>query len=381
MHGTPSQCTHALQEALFILDPMKVTTESRLHRLMDQLVILSSVRERDALLRQLTQSLAESVCTHVVDVHGLVLDENRHFWLHLTQARSGESVRVVSDPLHADTTNMKAIGEEPERKRCVDQSTVVTSVPQGKQIHFVNRFPILLSGGTFAWGVVELRSAQALNSLDTGAATRLISMYANILEMLDYSERDALTGLWNRKSFDDLFYKAISPAADEDAAPSAPLVEKRASSASPKFWLAMVDIDHFKQVNDNFGHLIGDEVLLLVAQLLKGSFRAHDRVYRFGGEEFIVVLRCDNHDAALAALERFRMRMEAHDFPQAGRITASVGFTEIVATDSPSMACERADKAVYYAKRNGRNQVCSEADLVQRGLLTTEVIVGDMELF
>ena len=129
------------------------------------------------------------------------------------------------------------------------------------------------------------------------------------------------------------------------------------------------------------GHLIGDEVLLLVAQLLKGSFRAHDRVYRFGGEEFIVVLRGDNHQSATAALERFLARMETHDFPQAGRITASVGFTEIVSTDSPNVACERADKAVYYAKSNGRNQVCSEADLVQRGLLSAEVIVGDMELF
>ncbi len=360
---------------------MKVTTESRLNHLMDQLVLLSSVRERDALLRQLTLSLAESVNAEVVDVYGLVLDENRHFWLHLTQGAAGASVRAVSDPLHADTTNMKAIGEEPERQRCVDQSTMVATAPRGTETAYISRFPILLSGGTFPWGVVEIHSVQALGELDTGAATRLISMYANILEMLDYSECDALTGLWNRKSFDDLFYKAISPVEDEGDAAAEPLVEKRAPSTSPKFWLAMVDIDHFKLVNDNFGHLIGDEVLLLVAQLLKGSFRAHDRVYRFGGEEFIVVLRCDNHEAAAAALERFRARMEAHDFPQAGRITASVGFTEIVSTDSPSVACDRADKAVYYAKRNGRNQVCSEADLVQRGLLTTEVIVGDMELF
>lgn len=366
---------------MFNLGPMKVTTESRLNHLMDQLVLLSSVRERDALLRQLTLSLSESADAAVVDIYGLVLDENRHFWLHLTQATAGKDVRVVSDPLHADTSNMKAIGEEPERQRCVDQAMIVTSSQQGTETQFITRFPIMLSGGTFPWGVVEMRSSQALDGLDTSAATRLISMYGNILEMLDYSERDALTGLWNRKSFDDLFYKAISPVADENDTQVAPLIEKRAPSSSPKFWLAMVDIDHFKLVNDNFGHLIGDEVLLLVAQLLKGSFRAHDRVYRFGGEEFIVVLRCDNHAAAVAALERFRARMEAHDFPQAGRITASVGFTEIVATDSPSVACERADKAVYYAKRNGRNQVCSEADLVQRGLLTTEVIVGDMELF
>lgn len=360
---------------------MNATTESRLNHLMDQLVQLSSLRERDALLRQLTQSLSESIDAQIVDVFGLVLDENRHFWLQLTQARAGESVRVVSDPLHADTEHMKAIGEEPERQRCIDQSTIVASPLPGNNGGFLTRFPVTLSGGTFPWGVVEVHSTQALGGPDTSAATRLISMYGNILEMLDYSECDALTGLWNRKSFDDLFYKAISPSDPEPDLAKVPAVEQRTPSTLSKFWLAMVDIDHFKLVNDNFGHLIGDEVLLLVAQLLKGSFRAHDRVYRFGGEEFMVVLRCDDHDAAFAALERFRIRMASHDFPQAGHITASVGFTEIEATDSPNVACERADKAVYFAKRNGRNQVCSEADLVRRGLLTTEVIVGDMELF
>jgi diguanylate cyclase (GGDEF)-like protein len=358
---------------------MIASNESRLILLMDQLVLLSSVRERDALLRQLTSALREAIDAEVVDVFGLVLDENHHFWLHLTQDSRGSGVRVVCDTLHADSTNLQAVDDVPDRKRCVDTTSVLASTIEGEAAGFLTRFPIMLANGSFAWGVAEIRSTRALEPLDTGAATRLISMYANILEMLDYSERDALTGLWNRKSFDDLFYKAISPA--EPDLPLAPEEEKRALSTASRFWLAMVDIDHFKLVNDNYGHLIGDDVLLLVAQLLKGSFRAHDRVYRFGGEEFMVVLRCDDHDSANAALERFRARMEGHDFPQAGRITASVGFTEIQASDSPNVACERADKAVYYAKRNGRNQVCSEGDLVKRGLLSTDVIVGDMELF
>lgn len=358
---------------------MNASNESRLTLLMDQLVFLSSIRERDSLLRQLTLAMREAIDAEVVDIFGLVLDENHHFWLHLTQASRGSETRVVSDTLHADSTNLQAVDDVPERKRCVDTTTIVASTVDDTAAGFLTRFPIMLANGTFSWGVAEVRSTRALDALDTGAATRLISMYANILEMLDYSERDALTGLWNRKSFDDLFYKAISPV--EPEASLAPEQEKRAPATAARFWLAMVDIDHFKLVNDNYGHLIGDEVLLLVAQLLKGSFRAHDRVYRFGGEEFMVVLRCDDHDSAMAALERFRARMEGHDFPQAGRITASVGFTEIEPSDSPNVACERADKAVYYAKRNGRNQVCSEADLVKRGLLTTEVIVGDMELF
>jgi diguanylate cyclase (GGDEF)-like protein len=158
-------------------------------------------------------------------------------------------------------------------------------------------------------------------------------------------------------------------------------VEHRAIAAVPLFWLAMLDIDHFKQVNDSYGHLIGDEVLILVARLMKTTFRSYDKVYRFGGEEFVVVLRSASHDAAIAAVERFRANMESHQFPQAGRITVSVGLTEIQSADTPAAACERADQAVYYAKHHGRNQVCSEADLVRRGLLTVEAKVGDIELF
>jgi PleD family two-component response regulator len=95
----------------------------------------------------------------------------------------------------------------------------------------------------------------------------------------------------------------------------------------------------------------------------------------------LVVLRSGEHDHAVAAVERFRATMANYEFPQAGHITASVGVTEIVSGDSPAVACERADQAVYYAKHHGRNQVCSEADLVRRGLLTVDLKTGDVELF
>ena len=157
-------------------------------------------------------------------------------------------------------------------------------------------------------------------------------------------------------------------------------MEHRAVVTLSHFWLAMVDIDHFKQVNDTYGHLIGDEVLILVARMLKSAFRAYDRVYRFGGEEFVVVLRADSHDAAQAALERFRTAMQEHAFPQVGQ-NRQRRVSQILPGDTPSAACERADQAVYYAKQNGRNQVCSEIDLVNRGLLRGEAKVGDIELF
>jgi diguanylate cyclase (GGDEF)-like protein len=145
--------------------------------------------------------------------------------------------------------------------------------------------------------------------------------------------------------------------------------------------MGVIDIDHFKRVNDTYGHLIGDEVLLLLARLMRASFRFDDRLYRFGGEEFVVLMRCTDAAAASLAFERLRSHVERHMFPQVGRITVSIGFTELKPGDTPSGAFERADKAVYFAKGQGRNQVRHHADLVAAGHLEDDTKVGDVELF
>jgi diguanylate cyclase (GGDEF)-like protein len=349
--------------------------------LIDHLVQLSGLRKRDDLLSGITKALLETLAAQKVEVFGLVYDENRQFWLPLTQAVRDAKVRFVTDPMRGDPEMMTPVDSDPGRHSCLKRLEVIESSPTASQPEFLARFPMMVAEGATLWGVAEITSPHTLTAADRKDAIRLLTMYGNILDMLDYSERDALTGLWNRKPFDDLFYKTLKPTQAVESEQSPDGVEHRAPNASSNFWLAMVDIDHFKHVNDTYGHLIGDEVLILVARLLKNSFRAYDRVYRFGGEEFLVVLRSADHDAAVAAVERFRANMAAYEFPQAGHITASVGVTEIVAGDSPAAACERADQAVYYAKHNGRNQVCSEADLVRRGLLKVDVKVGDVELF
>jgi diguanylate cyclase (GGDEF)-like protein len=145
--------------------------------------------------------------------------------------------------------------------------------------------------------------------------------------------------------------------------------------------MGVIDIDHFKRVNDTYGHLIGDEVLLLLARLMRASFRFDDRLYRFGGEEFVVLMRCTDAPSAALAFERLRSNVERHLFPQVGRITVSIGFTELKRGDTPSGAFERADKAVYFAKGQGRNQVRHHAELVASGHLEDDTKVGDVELF
>ncbi len=360
---------------------MKNSDLIRSDSLIAHLVQLSGLRKRDELLSGITQALLETIGAPKVEIFGLVHDESLRFWLPLTQALPGEKVRFVTDPMRGDPEMMTPVDSDPARYQCLNRMEVVVTAPTAHDGLHVTRFPMTVAEGATLWGVAEISSPLPLAPADWQDATRLVTMYCNILDMLDYSERDALTGLWNRKPFDDLFYKTLKPTEQVagDALPDG--VEHRAANTPSNFWLAMVDIDHFKMVNDTYGHLIGDEVLILVARLLKTSFRAYDRVYRFGGEEFLVVLRSADHDAAVAAVERFRANMAAYEFPQAGTITASVGVTEIVAGDSPAAACERADQAVYYAKHHGRNQVCSEADLVRRGLLKVDLKVGDIELF
>jgi diguanylate cyclase (GGDEF)-like protein len=209
----------------------------------------------------------------------------------------------------------------------------------------------------------------------------VLRIYHNFQGLLDYSERDTLTGLLNRKTFDESFLKALTEISKGSHTTHA-ADDRRHVPEHPHYVIGVIDIDHFKSVNDRFGHLIGDEVLLLLSRLMRSSFRFHDLLYRFGGEEFVVLMRCDEAGHAGLAFERLSRNTESYAFPQVGRITISVGFTDIRAGDTPAAAFERADKAIYHAKSSGRNQVHNYADLVSRGILQEAVAqASDVELF
>ena len=208
----------------------------------------------------------------------------------------------------------------------------------------------------------------------------IVGVYRNFQNLLDYSERDSLTGLLNRKTFEDQLARMLhSPSELEAPLPGVP--ERRSHHGEERGWLAVVDVDHFKMVNDTFGHLYGDEVLILIANQLQASFRAQDRVFRFGGEEFVVLLRATTLENARRIIGRFRCNIEAYDFPQVGRVTVSIGFVSISTYDSPVVTLGHADQALYYAKTHGRNQVCHYNELVERGLLQTMTSNDTAEFF
>lgn len=355
--------------------------------LTDLIASLTDQRDRASLDITLARVLMDLVQPISVTLYLVMSDSSDRRWLPSILLRQGQGVEV-NDAMHADFRRLGPVEADSPRQRCLEVNLpVVVEDAGGERGACLTCLPLFLGGALTDAGVIDIRSGARLDTLALSSIERVLRVYRNMHDMFLYSERDALTGLLNRKSFEETYYKSLSDATvppgdvavGAEETPGGP-TGRRLRSAE-QFWLAMVDVDHFKQVNDRFGHQIGDEVLILVARILKNTFRGYDRVYRFGGEEFVVLLRCADHQAALQTVERLRQKMEQYRFPQVGCITVSVGLSSIGGGDTPDVVCNRADEAVYYAKRNGRNRVCSYDELIQQGLLQSDVRDGGAELF
>jgi diguanylate cyclase (GGDEF)-like protein len=225
--------------------------------------------------------------------------------------------------------------------------------------------------------IVELQFDEVQNSevnqQRESVIKTILQLYQNFTKLMHDNERDTLTGLLNRKTFDKKINKTIMQMQTS--------AKRKDDRTACFFFIAIFDIDHFKRVNDNYGHLIGDEVLLLFAQLLQQTFRDTDPLFRFGGEEFVGVFACTERNDIEIILNRFRQKVESFLFPQAGNVTVSSGYTEIAEYDNSSQMIDRADSALYFAKNNGRNRVECYEKLIASGQLQSNVKEGDIELF
>jgi diguanylate cyclase (GGDEF)-like protein len=210
-----------------------------------------------------------------------------------------------------------------------------------------------------------------VESREIGALMVLAQIFQNHIRLIDYSELDSLTRLLNRKTFEETFDRLLTRA-DTPSGESWNAERRSEEDASPA-WLGTIDIDHFKRINDSFGHLFGDEVLLRMGALMRKTFRGSDRLFRFGGEEFVVILNAPDGCAAEAAFERFRASVERQEFPQVGTVTCSIGYTEVSNVDIPVNVLGRADEALYFAKNNGRNRVYCYERLLDQGMIASAV--------
>jgi diguanylate cyclase (GGDEF)-like protein len=129
---------------------------------------------------------------------------------------------------------------------------------------------------------------------------------------------------------------------------------------SQPFCQGIVDIDHFKKINDTLGHLTGDDVLKEIATIIKSTVRSNDLVFRFGGEEFIILFPETNLENANIVMQRIRTVIESHSFMGVPwKVTASGGFTTLSDADSPDSMLKRSDELLYKAKADGRNRIYS----------------------
>lgn len=343
-------------------------------RLFDAMAALTRPREAAALDCSLVLSLAE-----LTSAQNVVLAR---------QATDGPYVETIVHCSPALTGGysvqmMDANEIDPALKmlyRCLHRHEAQTAVVQG-----IHRLVVPIMSDNKVIGAMQLDSSvspEVSRPLVDGFAR----VYANYAALLDESERDKLTGLYNRRCLDRQLQRMLqkrASATSESPLPASLHVEQRhaRSSEQQQIWIAILDIDHFKRINDNYGHIYGDEVILLLAQQMRACFRHSDVLFRFGGEEFVILFNASDEATVQMVLERFRQRMADYDFPQVGTVTVSIGYASVGAHDYPASALDRADKALYYAKEHGRNCIHGYEALSVRGLLAQEAVAGSVDLF
>jgi diguanylate cyclase (GGDEF)-like protein len=322
------------------LSDIGVPVEASPHqRLARHAAVLSEMVEHPALLRR--------VVTAAIDVTGMdsaavaTLDAEDTFGVDEAGgplapvllavdpsdlARLGKLVeRVASCYTAGNSLGAGFVGTEGLRAAGARAVAVVPLIARGRRIG------LLLSASTVP-ASLRPTEAETMELLGAHAATCLDNA-ATFLRLRDQTQRDPLTGLRNRAAFHDQLERKLT--ADDQAAP---------------WTVLLADIDRFKRVNDNHGHLVGDEVLQGVGRALKRSLRANDRAFRVGGDEFAVVVHDADVDDGLAVARRIidaaNTELTAHGSG------LSVGVARARTGESRSALVERADRALYHAKRN-----------------------------
>jgi diguanylate cyclase (GGDEF)-like protein len=334
------------------------------HLLLDGVAAATTHRDRDDLDRALAQLLGQFMKAHSISLLRLVDGVGDG-----AAPRLEERVRVSRDGVPPSGV----LTERSEdfcawQEHALRGEVVRRDAPDGRCTTIL---PV--AGAQNVVGLLVLETARPISKRMIELLRGILSIVRNHLALLDYGEQDTLTGLLNRKRFDGQFEKLRQRMAAE--APPAGAAPQEPS------WLALVDIDHFKTINDGYGHLFGDEVLLLIARLMRNAFRGADQLFRFGGEEFIVILEHASEAGAQLALERLRIAIERYRFPQVGSVTVSIGYTRVTPQDIPTLCLARADAALYHVKSHGRNGVRNCEQLQAAGALGGDLKCGTVDIF
>jgi len=349
---------------------MKHRMSSQEYSLFESAVQITEERDKKSLEHALIEALSEYIDFDAI----LLLRLPCRKYLEVAESMPKSAFKDKLNLIRCEHGDQRV---EPDNSinLCIENREIITVGNNSAQRKL---FPISVNNAVK--GVLDIyghRSANDTEKLIQG----FIHIYSNFLSIMYDNEHDTLTGLLNRKTFDRQIVGALS--STEPANNSVPITEEKRRKArkNTSHWIGILDIDHFKNINDNFGHIYGDEVLLLFANIMEKTFRNSDLLFRYGGEEFVVLLRPTTESDAFLVFERFRKNLETYDFPQIGRITVSIGMVEISSQEGITTVLEHADQALYYAKEHGRNQICNYHELINSGLLEIRQIGNHVELF
>jgi two-component system, cell cycle response regulator len=348
---------------------------------IDALVRITSHHDREILERSLFETLTE-------------YQGAKEYWLYQVVTLTPElSLRLLA---HSDQSNIEVSGQVMREKlpdeisqlviQAIEVARVVSSPTSPQHADLLVIYPALDEKG--AVSAVLIERTQAKNPEGQHLVHGFLRVYTNYLRLLEQSKRDKLTGLLNRETLEDKISQIII-LNNEQIPPDREQGPEIANNAPQpkeaiKYWLGVLDIDYFKRINDTYGHLYGDEILILVARLMESSLRGHDLIFRYGGEEFIILIKARDIGEARQAFERIRGVVRNHQYAKVEQVTVSIGVIEISTQTGPAEVIAEADAALYYAKHNGRDQVQFYGELLSQGLiepLEKDVEAGGVSFF
>lgn len=313
-----------------------------------------------ALDAALVEALADLLAPCSVVLYGVTGEPDDRRWFERART-AGPGAAVVTPSPWLDPSVLPALASAPQRLACLTSRDSVSGLPDDGASPATHKAWLPLLGDEQAVGVVELSAPLALPFAATQWFDRLQRVYRQTHSVLDAGLRDSLTGLLNRQAFDASFDSAVrglaSPALDP-----APAVERRQGGEASSGWLAVANLDQFRRFNEAHGHLAGDDVLVALGHRLQQTLRCQDRLFRFGGGAFVLMLRCPGETALRAVLDRCLACVAGHGATLVPPLSTGIGFTALRPGDAQEVALARAESALRRAKARGCGQVCADTD-------------------
>ena len=331
---------------------------------LDAVVSLAEPRDVTGLNGAFLSILKEHIPQRAVAVYEIAND----FCVHTVDSQNDCSTLKEIIRTQEDNSTVTLDFNDADVQQCITEKSPVTGLSAHTGMER-SIFPIPGLSSPLGLLIIEGRVDDSCkNFLDP-----LLRIYSSHAFILNRNEHDSLTGLFNRHVMENKLNQIYQCQASG----------KRKNDEHGQTWcIGLLDIDYFKMINDQYGHLFGDEVLVIFSRLLQRSFREDDMLFRYGGEEFLVALKNVDLEKAKLTLNRFREQVEKTAFSKVKQVTVSIGFTNLDTSQSLQTVIERADRALYYSKYQGRNQTSCYENLLEKGLVDdSEIINNNIKIF